>query len=170
MWISIHIQHHPISSIHIHPHPSFLHHCWRCWRRPASSVKKSTICRRVSFPLALHLHWADSTLGTLLLYGNFASPIRHVRACTSTELSAFLSPEWSLSTALFGGISSGIALLPRSAPGRATLSTIFGYFFHLAVQSSSTFRFSHSFHYSIGCPIHFSTHSFRVVASVLLAC
>jgi nucleoside-diphosphate-sugar epimerase len=27
MWISIHIQHHPTSSIHIHPHPSFLHHC-----------------------------------------------------------------------------------------------------------------------------------------------
>jgi hypothetical protein len=38
-----------------------------------------------------------------------------------TELSAFLSLEWSLSTALFGGVSSRIALLPRSVPRCTTL-------------------------------------------------
>ena len=39
--------------------------------------------------------------------------MRPVRACTSTELSAFWSPEWSFSTALFGGVSSGTLLAPR---------------------------------------------------------
>jgi hypothetical protein len=71
-------------------------------------------------------------LGTLQLYKNFASPIRPVQACTSTELSAFLSPEWSLSTALFGGASLGIVLLPRLVPGGTTLSTLFQSLFHLS--------------------------------------
>jgi hypothetical protein len=67
----------------------------------------------VSCP-ALHLHWAVSTPSTLRLYKNFASPIRPVRACTSTELSAFLSLECSLSTASFGGGSvSALVLLPQ---------------------------------------------------------
>jgi hypothetical protein len=34
--------------------------------------------------------------------------MRPVSACTSTELSAFWSLEWSFSTPLFGGVSSGI--------------------------------------------------------------
>jgi hypothetical protein len=69
------------------------------------------MCWVVSYP-AQPQHWAVSTLGTLRLYRNFASPIRPARACASTELSAFLSLERSLSTALLGGVSLGAALLP----------------------------------------------------------
>jgi hypothetical protein len=93
-----------------------------------------------------------------------------VRACTSTELSAFLSPECSLSTASFGGVSLGIALLPGSVPGRTILSTLFRSLFHLSFQSSSTFRFSCSSHCSIGCPVQFSAHYFRAVPGVSIAC
>jgi hypothetical protein len=107
----------------------------------------------------VHLHRVDSTLGTLRLYRNFTSPIRPARACTSAELSAFLSPECGLSTALFGGVSSGIALLLGSIPGRTTLSTPF--------WSFSTFRFPRSSHCSIGCPIQFSTHCFYIVTGVV---
>jgi hypothetical protein len=116
------------------------------------------MCRGVSSP-ALHRHWTDSIPGTLQLYKNFASPIRPVRACTSTEFSAFWSPEWSSSTALFGGVASGIAWLllgvPGSVPGCTTCSSFLCSVSHRAVQSASTFCFSRSSHCSMGRPVHF---------------
>ena len=90
--------------------------------------------------------------------------MRPVRACTSTELSAFRSPEWSFSTALFDdGVSSGTGTVrrpPGSVPGRMIRSALLLSSVHLTVQSCSTFGFSRSSHCSIGCPIHFSTHCF----------
>jgi hypothetical protein len=59
-----------------------------------------------------------------------------VRACTSTELSAFLSPECSLSTASFGGVSSGIALLPGSVPGFIYIINLLVYAIQLLVLST----------------------------------
>jgi hypothetical protein len=112
----------------------------------------------------------DSIPGTLQLYKNFASPIWPVRACTGTELSAFWSPEWSSSTALLGGVASGIAWLllqvPGSIPGCTTRSSSPCSVFHLDVQSASTFCFSRSSHCSMGCPVHFSTHCLRMLAGV----
>jgi hypothetical protein len=55
---------------------------------------------------------------------------------------------------------------PGSAPGRKNRSISFWSFAHLAVQSSSTFCFSRSFHCSTGCLIPFSTHRFRVDAGL----
>jgi hypothetical protein len=97
-----------------------------------------------------------------------------MRACTSTELSTFLSLECSLSTASFSGVSLGIALLLLlgSVPGRTILSTLFRSLslFHLSFQSSSTFRFSCSSHCFIGCPVQFSAYCFRAVLKVSIAC
>jgi hypothetical protein len=123
------------------------------------------MCCGISSP-ALYRHWADCIPDTLRLYKTFASPIGPVRACTSTELFAFWSHKWSFSTALFGGVSSGIARLPGSVLGYATCSSLLGSASHLFVQSASTSGFSRSSHCSIGWPIHFSTHCLRTLAGV----
>jgi hypothetical protein len=62
------------------------------------------MCRGVSSPAA------DSIPGTLWLKRNFASPVRPVRAGTSTKLSAFRSLKWSLKTPY-------LAMRPRGLPG-----------------------------------------------------
>jgi hypothetical protein len=91
--------------------------------------------------------------------------MRPVRACTSTEFSAFRSPEWSLRALLFGNMSSGTVWRPGgSVPGYTTRYVLFWCFVHLAVQSSSTFHFSRSSHCSIDCPTHCSTHCLRAAA------
>lgn len=100
-----------------------------------------------------------------------SSPIRPVRACTSTELSAFRSPEWSFSTALFGSVSSGTVWRPPgSVPGRTIRSVLLPSSVHLAFQSCSIFGFSRSSYCSTGCPIHFSTHCLLAEAGVSGAC
>ena len=97
--------------------------------------------------------------------------MRPVRACTSTELSAFRSLEWSFSTALFGGVSSGtVQWPPGSVPGRTIRSVLLLSSVHLAFQSCSTFGFSRSSHCSIGCPIYFSTHCLPAEAGMSGAC
>jgi hypothetical protein len=100
-----------------------------------------------------------------------ASPIRPVRTCTSTELSVFRSVECSLSTFLSGGVSSGTSWRPPgSVPGRTIRSCFRCSSVHLAFQPCSTFGFYRLSHCSTGCSIHFSTHCFRAVAGVLIAC
>ena len=59
---------------------------------------------------------------------------------------------------------------PGSVPGCMTRSAFLLLSVHLAFQSCSTYGFSRSSHCSTGCPIHFSTHCFRAVAGVLVAC
>ena len=61
--------------------------------------------------------------------------MRPVRACTSTELSAFRNLEWSFSTALFGGVSSGTGTArrpPGSVPSHTIRSALLLFFVHLA--------------------------------------
>jgi hypothetical protein len=82
-----------------------------------------------------------------------ACPIQPVRACISTELSAFQSLAWSSSNLLLGRLSSktGAEIVWRSpgpAPGRTTCSALFRSLFHLLVKSSSAFCFSKNLYYS----------------------
>ena len=78
--------------------------------------------------------------------------MRPVRACTSTELAAFRSLEWSYSTALFGGVSSGtVRWPPGSVPGCTIRLALLLSSVHLTFQSGSTLGFSRSSHCSIGC-------------------
>src|ERR1700716_1119823 len=129
-------------------------------------MQYKAICWTISSPTSQR-HCAVCILGTFRPYKNFASPTRPVWACTSIELSAFLSPACSLSTCLLGGGSSITTQLPPgSVPGCTTRSCFLWSFFHLSVQSASTLGFSRSSYCSIGCPIHFSVHFFCKSARV----
>lgn len=117
----------------------------------ASRFSASVFTRSLQYSPASQRHCAVCIPGTFRPYRNFASPIQPVRACTSIELSAFLSPVCSLSTCLPGGRSSGTTQLPpRSVPGRTTRSRFLWSSFHLSVQSASTLGFSRLSHCFVG--------------------
>lgn len=76
---------------------------WR--RRGVSRVQNRAMCLGVSSP-ARHWHFADSKPGTLRLCKNLASPIRPVRGCTSSTLSALHSSLCNRKTFFVGAGSS----------------------------------------------------------------
>jgi hypothetical protein len=135
-------------------------------RRSVSSVQYNALCRTASSPVSQRYCavWIPCTFRP---YRDCASPTRPVRACTSIESLAFLSPACSLSTCLpRSGSSRTTQLPPKSVLGRTTRSLFLWPFFYLSVQSASTLGFSRSSHCSTGCPIHFSVHFFRNNAGV----
>jgi hypothetical protein len=120
--------------------------------------------------LALHWQVAIEKPRTLCLCRNSASLIFFVRACVSKALSAFRSPSWGLSTFTVGGVSSGTTgRFPGSVPGRTIRSNRRFSLCHLISQSWCTSFFACQSHWSIACPVHYSTHNLRLVPGVVIA-
>lgn len=95
----------------------------RWYRRCVSRLQDRAMGLGVFSP-ARHWHSADSKPGTLQLCKNLASPIRPVRACTSSALSALQSSLCNRKMSLVGAGSSRTTLRsPKSVPSRSGLSS-----------------------------------------------